>query len=64
MISFKKCSRQSSWMFVLYYSKKEQLLGNNLIENLQFYSVKYELHVDFVKNILIDFLQKNEKYKI
>lgn len=48
-------------MFVLYYSKKDQLLGNNLIENLQFYSVKYELHVDLVKNIIIDFLQKNEK---
>lgn len=44
-------------MFVLYYAKKNQLLGENLIETLTFQSVKYEKHMDKVKLILMDFLQ-------
>lgn len=51
-------------MFALYYSKEDQLVGNNLIENLQFHSAKYELQINSVKNALIDFLQKNKKDKI
>ena len=47
-------------MFILYYDKKNQLLGENLIENLNFKSVKYEKHVDKVKYILMCFLKKNE----
>ena len=47
-------------MFILYYTKKDQLLGKNIIENLNFQSGKYEEHVDKVKPILIDFLQRNE----
>ncbi|MBR2492166.1 MAG: hypothetical protein IKB64_01700 [Paludibacteraceae bacterium] len=51
-------------IFVLYYSKKNQLLGENLTENLQFYSIKYEKHIEKTKEILISFLQKNEIDKI
>ncbi len=51
-------------MFVIYYSKKDQLLGSNLIEDLQFNSAKYKLQVDVVKNIIIDFLNTNEKDEI
>lgn len=47
-------------MFILYYAKKNQLLGENLIENFNFQSVKYEKHVEKVKLILMDFLQRNE----
>lgn len=47
-------------MFILYYAKKNQLLGENLIENLNFQSIKYEKHVDKVKTMLMDFLQRNE----
>ena len=47
-------------MFVLYYSQRNQLLGENLIENLDFQSTKYEKHVEQVRTILFEFLLRNE----
>ena len=48
-------------IFILYYDRKNQLLGENLVENLKFQSIRYEKHVDIAKTILMDFLQKNER---
>ena len=47
-------------MFILYYTKKNQLFGENIIKNLNFQNVKYEKHLDKVKPILMDFLQRNQ----
>ncbi len=48
-------------MIVLFCSNINNKLSleENLIKNLNFRSNKYEKHVDKVKTILIEFLQKN-----